>query len=388
MPAGLAALGQVAMDGVGDVDMLLPYAGAATVVTVWALNKAGVAGSVIHPILYGGLLALLGCVFMTATSRTTMRPSGDTSPRLSMGTVVSFAALLVAVPLMASCLVWIALRMPYGGTVINWGLGLLCFSVAFTIVDLVLPDNLRQAGESVLGIGWEVLKFVPCLLLVARRRIMSEARSTSPTSDAWFLLALEAVVVAMWFGVPLASSYLSKMGGTRLLDGPVYTNRMHVTETVTSVPTSSSPPSYRYAVSLDLYVNPQPSSTRSAYSRYCNLVDFGGAPVVEYNVDKESLRIRSKQPSGAVTTVAQYRQIPQQTWINVVVNYNGGVCDVFIDGRLMGTLDGVMTSAPISSATVGENGGIMGGVRNVMVFSEPLTREWIWALNKSPSAIS
>ena len=59
-----------------------------------------------------------------------------------------------------------------------------------------------------------------------------------------------------------------------------------------------------------------------------------------------------------------------QKWINLVINYNRGNLDIFMDGQLIKTLPGsVWKMADELSIAIGENEEVRGGICNVVHFA-------------------
>jgi hypothetical protein len=66
-----------------------------------------------------------------------------------------------------------------------------------------------------------------------------------------------------------------------------------------------------------------------------------------------------------------------QKWNFIVLNYNDGVLDVFINNNLVGTK---IIGAPYfnkDSIKIGEDDGINGGICNVIYYEYPLTKSKI-----------
>jgi hypothetical protein len=69
-----------------------------------------------------------------------------------------------------------------------------------------------------------------------------------------------------------------------------------------------------------------------------------------------------------------------QKWNNVIINYNGGVLDIFLNGELVKSAVGVVPYYTIDSLTIGEDNGIKGGIQNVVYFKKALTTSNIYYL--------
>jgi hypothetical protein len=78
-----------------------------------------------------------------------------------------------------------------------------------------------------------------------------------------------------------------------------------------------------------------------------------------------------------------------QKWNNIIINYNGGILDIFLNGELVKSDIGVVPYYTLDSLTIGKDGGINGGICNVVYFKKVLTALNIYLLynmikNKNP----
>jgi hypothetical protein len=66
-----------------------------------------------------------------------------------------------------------------------------------------------------------------------------------------------------------------------------------------------------------------------------------------------------------------------QKWNNIVINYDEGHIDVFLNGALVGTIMGAVPYMSFDSIVAGSDNGIMGGICNVNYYTEILTEKSI-----------
>jgi hypothetical protein len=66
-----------------------------------------------------------------------------------------------------------------------------------------------------------------------------------------------------------------------------------------------------------------------------------------------------------------------QKWNNLVINYDGGTLDLFINGKLVVSKPNLVPYMSYSTITVGEEKGVSGGACNIVYFSNPLSRKQI-----------
>jgi hypothetical protein len=77
------------------------------------------------------------------------------------------------------------------------------------------------------------------------------------------------------------------------------------------------------------------------------------------------LRVTYKKSEGRVATVYETSNVPMQRWNNLVLNFDKGNMDVFLNGELVGSEPGVAPFMSFENIRVGEAKGIVGGVCNV-----------------------
>jgi hypothetical protein len=78
-----------------------------------------------------------------------------------------------------------------------------------------------------------------------------------------------------------------------------------------------------------------------------------------------------------------------QKWNNIIINYNGGTLDIFLNGELVKSAIEVVPFLTYDALTIGENNGLKGGICNVMYYNKSLTITNVYYLyhlqkNKTP----
>jgi hypothetical protein len=82
-----------------------------------------------------------------------------------------------------------------------------------------------------------------------------------------------------------------------------------------------------------------------------------------------------------------------QKWNNIIINYNGGTLDIFLNGELVKSSIEVIPYYSFDNLTIGENDGIKGGICNVVYFRKPLNSTNIYyiyntAKDKTPPVLN
>ena len=143
---------------------------------------------------------------------------------------------------------------------------------------------------------------------------------------------------------------------------------------------------YSYSLSGWFYLNPQPTNTRSAYTKYTNILKYGNKVMVEYNGKLGSLRVSGEVASSEndtddkknkIVEIYETKNVLYQKWNNIVINYDNGYIDVFLNGDLVGSISGVAPYMKFDNIIVGENKGLQGAICNVNYFDKPLLKSTI-----------
>jgi len=141
---------------------------------------------------------------------------------------------------------------------------------------------------------------------------------------------------------------------------------------------------YSYALSGWFYINPQSPNTRTAYTVYTNILKYGEKVKLEYNGQLNSLRVMAAVGSSSNNIdnklnesieVYETKKILYQRWNNIVINYDDGYLDVFINGVLVGTRSGVAPYMSFDNVVAGADTGLLGGICNVMYYEKPLSKQ-------------
>ena len=148
---------------------------------------------------------------------------------------------------------------------------------------------------------------------------------------------------------------------------------------------------YKYALSGWFYINPQPPNTRKAYTQYTNILKYGNKVNIEYNGQLGSLRVMTEVAANssditiknAQVEVFETKNVIYQRWNHIVVNYDSGFIDVFLNGELVGSKSGVAPYMNFDTIVAGAYNGIEGGICNVVYYEEILKKSEIVLMYKA-----
>lgn len=134
---------------------------------------------------------------------------------------------------------------------------------------------------------------------------------------------------------------------------------------------------YNYAISFWVYIDSNIDYGNNSYNKDINIISYGGKPKVSYNGKKRELSVKMLNGNNEYKTAFKTKDLLYQKWNFIVLNYNDGVLDVFINNNLVGTK---IIGAPYfnkDSIKIGEDDGINGGICNVIYYEYPLTKSKI-----------
>lgn len=210
------------------------------------------------------------------------------------------------------------------------------------------------------------------------------------------------VILTIFYGIPYLDAYIYKKSGTQLINMPIHINKEYrISDYITLNGTDSK--EYTYGLSFWVFIEASSPNvgTGSSYETYTSLLNYGGKPNVMYRTYDNTLMI-TMQKSGIDSStppetlnggampiqlddngniiIYKSSDILLQKWNNIVINFNGGTLDIFLNGVLVKSAIDVVPYITYDLLTAGEDNGLNGGICNVMYFKKTLTMNQINSL--------
>ena len=139
---------------------------------------------------------------------------------------------------------------------------------------------------------------------------------------------------------------------------------------------------YNYGISFWINIDPQPPSTNVSYSENTNVLSYGGKPDILFNAVKNKIIFNITNNSNNNDTIFHSSDIPYQKWVNIIINYQGGTLDIFMDNHIVSSTPNIIPYMQYDNIVIGKNKGIYGHIKNVVYFNHYLTRHKIsWLYN-------
>jgi hypothetical protein len=290
--------------------------------------------------------------------------------------------------------------------ILNVLLILIVLTIIYRTIIIDLPyGNSKKNSFFDLIIG--IIFFIPCILsnTINFFHDFFTKQYNLTTSSGLILLVISIILLVVYFSTPVILDKLYLQGGKLLINKPIYLNSANTLGNYETL-NGSDKFDYQYSISFWFYLNSTPPNTNPSYTKYTSLLNFGEKPNVLYNASSNSLIITIQQSGLQEKTtnklidfdengnriVYKQKNVLLQKWNNIIINYNGGILDIFLNGELVKTNIEVVPYYTLDNLTVGEDNGINGSICNLVYFNKPLTSYNIYYLyntvkNKTPPVI-
>jgi hypothetical protein len=291
--------------------------------------------------------------------------------------------------------------------ILNLLLVVIILALIYRTINVHLPAGNTKKNAFFTLIGNTIL-YIPCLVsgLFDGLGNFAVGQYNATNAGSFIMLLIAIILVVIYFSMPTLFNSISSQGGKLLVNKPVYTDTLYNLGSYQEL-NGSDNFDYQYAISCWVFIDAMPPNTNSNYTKYTSLLNFGDKPNILYNSEKNTLMITMQQKDLDKTTkntlldfdkegnriIYQNKNMLLQKWNNIIVNYNGGTLDIFLNGELVKSSIEVAPYYTFESLTIGENNGIKGGICNVVYFRHALTSSNIYYIyntvkNRTPPTLN
>ncbi len=279
--------------------------------------------------------------------------------------------------------------------ILNILLVVVVLGLIYKTINVKAPvgNSNKNAFFSLIG---NTLLYIPCLftgLFDYLGKLTVSGDSSAETAGSLLMLVVALGLIVAYFNTPSVFNVLNKQGGEQLVNKPVYTDTKYSLGSYQEL-NGSDKPDYQYAISSWVFVDAAPPNTSSSYNKYTSLLNFANKPNVLYNGTTNTLMITTDQKNLKDITKNKLIDFDEngnriiyknsdfllQKWNNIIINYSGGVLDIFLNGELVKSDIGVVPYMTYDNLTIGEDNGIKGGICNVIYFKRALNSSNIYYL--------
>ena len=178
---------------------------------------------------------------------------------------------------------------------------------------------------------------------------------------------------------------------TQLVTKPIYLDRItdssqkfqNLEDCVSGIADCNQ--SYNYGLSLWVNLHAQPPNKNSSYNKYTTIINYSNNPKISYNMKENKLKVeilRNGSPKE-MFTIFDKNVLKMQKWNNIVINYNLGIVEIFVNSKLVASNDVILPYIKSDKIVIGEKNGISGGICNVVYYPTKLTNTEISLLYNS-----
>ena len=275
----------------------------------------------------------------------------------------------------------------------------------YKTIFVKLPSNSANKGKSgFFGLIINLIFYIPCLFSGVFDFIMKTAVSeyNSNTTGNVMILFITLGLLLLYIYLPNIQHSFNLQGGKQLVENPVYASTLYPLATYEQL-NGTDKIDYQYAVSFWVFIDSFGPNTSSSQNQYTSLLNFGGKPNILYKGDTNTLMITMDQKELSEKSknkllefddngnriIYKNKNLLLQKWNNIIVNFNGGTLDVFLNGDLVKSSIEVIPYVNLDMLTIGSNEGVNAGICNVVYFKTPLSMTNIYYIynnvkNKTP----
>jgi hypothetical protein len=292
------------------------------------------------------------------------------------------------------------------GLLLNIIMALVILTFIYKIINVKQPTSHGSNNKitKIIDLIKNVIFYIPCLfsgLFDSVMKFFVKEYNQTTTGNVYFL-GFTVLMILFYFLFFYLKGKLGLQGGKSLVNDPINTNTLHTLGTYKNLNGTDDHFNYQYGISFWVYIDSMPPNNNISYTKYTSLVNYGNKPNIVYKADtnefavtmdsgrvynksKDFEYINNEQLNDKNKTIIVYRQndFLLQKWNHVIVNYQGGTLDIFMNGELVKSVHGVVPYMSLDTLTVGSDNGIQGGVSNLLYFKRPLTISNIYYLYHS-----
>ena len=303
---------------------------------------------------------------------------------------------------------------------------LLISSIIFTILSIIAIifkitlkqnncNNINQKNfmNKLLCILFNIIFFIPCLLIIFADSIKQELNSTSPT--IFIIFALEILFVLLLIIIPKIIEFLDGKNDYVLKKNEIlYLNekkeigdffplnkKFNTQNSKTIFKLNKYSLNYRtkmndkdykfknkydynYIIGFEIYLNPQPRNTSLAYNKETVLFNYANKPAVYYDGRTHEIIIKTtsvsqendKELNGKNlkdNVVMRFKanskdnkyHFNYQKWNKFLLKYNDGKLEIILNNKIVGITRTIPTFNLSDKIIIGEENGIHGGIKNI-----------------------
>lgn len=225
-----------------------------------------------------------------------------------------------------------------------------------------------------------IVFYVPCLLYDFVNMIKEEYDFQEDATI--IVLKCEALLIILWFLVPIVLDFILNYDGSLILNKPIYLNtsqshgdmwQLYRAVKQDGEYVFDKAKRYEYSLSAWFRINPQPPNMKGAFQENARIISFGGRPRVTYNNQTQRMRVTCDLSEDNTVLIYETDEMPLQSWNNIVINYDGATMSVFLNGVLVGSRINIAPYIRYDVVETGQEHGLEGGITTVQFRNRTLS---------------
>jgi hypothetical protein len=278
----------------------------------------------------------------------------------------------------------------------------------YKTIFVKLPSNNANKGkDSFFNLIINSIFYIPCLFSgffdVIMKTFISEYNTTTKGNVILLIITIGLLLLYIYF--PKIQHAVNLQGGKQLVENPVNTNILHTLANYIQL-NGKDTFDYQYSISFWVFINSNAPNTNSSYNQFTSLLNYGGKPNILYKANTNTLMITMSQQNLEKISKNKFLEFDDsgnriiyinknmllQKWNNIIINFNGGTLDIFLNGELVNSSIEVIPYMKLDPLNVGSDNGINGGICNVVYYKKPLSITNIYYIynnmkNKNPPVV-
>mgnify|MGYP001303559581 CR=1 FL=1 len=310
---------------------------------------------------------------------------------------------LICITAIAICAGWLfiylSINFTYVGFIYDTILSILIIIGFSGIIYYMFKNDTKiirdPNDKSWINLFIRIILYIPCEITNITDYINKQYKLTN--KPILILLVVEIILITLRFVVPLINTYVNeKTDVFTLLKSPVYLDHEYTLKNTNKIYNSVNNVDYNYSIAFWFSINPQSNSSRPNTNTPTNILKMGIAnntnPSIEYTASKNTLNIYScnnksnsdksnsdksnsnksnsnksnSNKSNTSCLLYTTNDLKYQKWNYLVLNYQSGLVDVFLNGELRNTTTNVQPRLLNSDIIIGEMNGVQGGITDIV----------------------
>ena len=189
---------------------------------------------------------------------------------------------------------------------------------------------------------------------------------------------IELTLILLYFIFPILKRKWYASQGKILLNNPIPLDKKKQLATFHDLHENDGY-DYQYSLSMWFFFHERPPNKNINYQKFTEIFSYGNKPQILYNNKTQTLRVVMQQGKEKNEIVYE-GAMKLQKWNHVVVTYDKGTCDIFINGKLISTKKNIVPYMSYDTLSVGKENGLDSGVSNVVYYDSKLMGQEIYEL--------